>query len=122
MMKDYKKHYSEKEKSVKSPPSVDDSHGDSLENIIHQQSADGSFKFGQVFEDLIGLDFEEIQAKCPQNIEMKIWITAISVTLLEKKFAADKNLWELIVNKAKKYLKKHTKNTEEILEVASKLF
>ena len=96
--------------------------GDALLNLIHLQSADGSFKFGQAFEIMMKLDYEKIQAKCPENIEMEVWVTAIAVALLEKKFASDKYLWELIAHKSIIYLKKHTSTPIYIIRDASELF
>ena len=96
--------------------------GDALLNLIHLQSADGSFKFGQAFEVMMKLDYEKIQAKCPENIEMEVWVTAIAVALLEKKFASDKYLWELIAHKSIIYLKKHTSTPIYIIRDASELF
>ena len=96
--------------------------GDSMLNLIHLQSADGSFKFGQAFEVMMKLDYEKIQAKCPENIEMEVWVTAIAVALLEKKFASDKYLWELIAHKSIIYLKKHTSTPIYIIRDASELF
>lgn len=96
--------------------------GDALLNLIHLQSADGSFKFGQTFEVMMKLDYEKIQAKCPENIEMEVWVTAIAVALLEKKFASDKYLWELIAHKSIIYLKKHTSTPIYIIRDASELF
>ena len=123
MVKDYKKHCSMKSNTKNSMKSdLESPDGDSMLNLIHLQSADGSFKFGQVFEVLMKLDYEKIQAKCPYGIGMEVWITAIAVALLNKKFASDKYLWELIAHKSIIYLKKHTSTPIYIIRDASELF
>jgi len=51
-----------------------------------------------------------------------IWITAVVLVLLEKKFSNDKELWELIAKKAKLFIQKHAKsNPDEIMKNASNI-
>ena len=74
---------------------------DPLEALIDLQLANGSFKYGS------GLGFSEAELKksCPESISNEVWITAIVIGILAKKFAKDKDLWELVANKAKNFVK-----------------
>ena len=78
--------------SEKSMPFQGKTDSDSVQTLIHQQAADGSFKFDSIFQDLLGLSLEKIQAACPQDISSNAWLTALAVALLTKKFSMDKNL------------------------------
>ena len=95
---------------------------DFVQNLIRQQKADGCFKFGNIFQDILKLNQEEIKQKCPTNIKFDDWLTAIAIFLLTKKFADEKVLWELIVDKAKKYLKKNGHDINNLLDMASNSF
>ena len=107
------------EEECDSAPGVLDS--DPMEALIDQQAADGSFKFDLIFQNLSGLTLEEINAASPLNTSPDAWITALAVALLMKKFDKDKTLWELVADKAKKYLIKHVTNVDDLLEKAAKL-
>ena len=82
---------------------------DPLTNLIHLQMANGSFKFGKALQTYIGITENQLIEKCPENEDANTWITALAVAVLEKKFSNDKELWELISNKARKYVKEHGK-------------
>ena len=99
------------------------SSADPMQNLIHQQIADGSFKFAKIFQDIcLGLTLDKIQAACPPKTALDIWITALAVALLTEKFRDGKDVWELVVDKAKNYLKKHVKDVNALLECASNTF
>jgi len=74
---------------------------DPLEALIDLQLANGSFKYGSG----LGFSEEELKKSCPESISNEVWITAIVIGLLAKKFAKDKDLWELVANKAKNFVK-----------------
>merc|ERR1719471_2484386 len=74
---------------------------DPLEALIDLQLANGSFKYGSG----LGISEEELKKSCPESISNEVWITAIVIGLLAKKFAKDKDLWELVANKAKNFVK-----------------
>ena len=70
---------------------------DPLEALIDLQLANGSFKYGSG----LGFSEEELKKSCPESISNEVWITAIVIGILAKKFAKDKDLWELVANKAR---------------------
>merc|ERR1711862_7999 len=74
---------------------------DPLEALIDLQLANGSFKYGSG----LGFSEEELKKSCPESISNEVWITAIVIGILAKKFAKDKDLWELVANKAKNFVK-----------------
>merc|ERR1712062_284255 len=84
---------------------------DPLTNLIHLQMANGSFKFGKALQTSIGITENQLMEKCPENEEHITWITALAVAVFEKKFSNDKDLWELIAKKARKYIKEHGKTS-----------
>merc|ERR1711956_59441 len=45
-------------------PQKETSQDENLTNLIHLQLADGSFKFGQALENLIGMTQQELMEKC----------------------------------------------------------
>ena len=84
---------------------------DSLTNLINLQMANGSFKFGQAFQALIGKTEVEIIERCAmENEDQTTWLTALAIVLLEMKFPNDNEIWELVVKKAKKYIQSHGKS------------
>jgi hypothetical protein len=90
---------------------------DALTKLIHLQTANGSFKFGQILQELIGMTENQLMEKVQESEPEDVWITAVALALLEKKFSEDKELWELIANKAKTFIQKHTKsNFDEIMK------
>jgi len=74
---------------------------DPLEALIELQLANGSFKYGSG----LGISEEELKKSCPESISNEVWMTAYVIGLLAKKFAKDKDLWELVANKAKNFVK-----------------
>jgi hypothetical protein len=97
------------EKST-SLPQKETSKNESLTNLIHLQLANGSFKFGQALENLIGMSEQELMEKCYKGEDSTTWITAVAFATLEKFFPNDKDLWDLVANKAKLFIQKHVKN------------
>ena len=91
-------------------PQKETSKNESLTNLIHFQLANGSFKFGQALENLIGMSEQELMEKCYKGEDSTTWITAVAFATLEKFFPNDKDLWDLVANKAKLFIQKHAKN------------
>merc|ERR1712184_121029 len=77
---------------------------DDLTKLINLQTANGSFKFGTVIQDLIGMTERQIIEKFHETEVDVVWITGLALALLEKKFTDEKVLWELIANKAKIFI------------------
>jgi len=92
-----------------------------LNELIDLQSANGIFKMGKSIEILLDMKEEEIKKKCPQGIDMDVWITALCIVLIETKFSENKDLWELVTSKARKSIELHTENLNKILVEAKKL-
>ena len=81
--------------------------------------ANGSFKSGQIVFNNLGMTEQEIKEKCPKNAEYIAWVTILILRLLEKKFAKEKNLWYLIADKGKKYLRQRFDNFS-LVEISRK--
>ena len=92
-----------------------------LNELIDLQSANGIFKMGKSIEILLDMKEEEIKEKCPQGIDMDVWITALCIVLIETKFSESKDLWELVTSKARKSIELHTENLDKILVEAKEL-
>merc|ERR1712210_80108 len=100
-------------------PQKETSKNESLTNLIHFQLANGSFKFGQALENLIGMSEQELMEKCYKGEDSTTWITAVAFATLEKFFPNDKDLWDLVANKAKLFIQKRAKNNfDEIIKNA----
>ena len=93
---------------------------DSLTNLINLQMANGSFKFGQAFQALIGkTEVEIIERRATENEDQTTWLTALAIVLLEMKFPNDNEIWELVVKKAKKYIQSNGKSqVDDIIQSA----
>ena len=95
---------------------------ESLTNLINLQLADGSFKFGKTLENLIGMTEQELMENCYKGEDSITWITAVAFAILEKFFPNDKDLWDLVANKAKLFIQKHAKNNfDDVIKNAKKL-
>ena len=105
-----------------SPQQKEASKDESLTSLIHLQLADGSFKFGKILENLIGMTEQELMEKCYKGEDGIIWITAIAFAVLEKFFPNDKDLWDLVANKAKLFIQNHAKNNfDDVIKNAKTL-
>ena len=66
---------------------------------------------------------DQLKNTCPQKQHLDAWITAYAITMLEEKFADEKDLWEFVVDKAKNYVKKIVKkNFDPFMRQISQLF
>jgi len=91
-----------------------------LNELIDLQLANGTFKMGKSIETLLDIKEEDIKKKCPQGVEMDVWITALCIVLIETKFKESKDLWELVISKARKSIGHTTENMDEIMVEAKK--
>ena len=79
---------------------------DKLTTLIDLQSSDGHFRWDDVVAGFLGSTKEEVMSKRPAVAGSDdIWISAVLIAMLES-MAEDKDLWELVVLKAKKFLAK----------------
>jgi len=91
---------------------------DRLNELIALQKANGSFKYG----DALKMEEKELKKTCPKNEDLKIWITAYAIALLEAKFDNDKELWEFVVKKAREFVKSSVKGRlRTLMDKAAKL-
>ena len=80
---------------------------DSWMELVGLQSANGAFKWGSVLERMLNKGRKDaVVAKgaalgCDNE---SAWITALALKILEKKFAAEREMWELVASKAMKFL------------------
>ena len=96
---------------------------DFLTNLINLQMANGSFKFGQAFQALIGkTEVEIIGRYATENEDQTTWLTALAIILLEMKFPNDNKIWELVVKKAKKYIQSNGKSQVDGIIQSAKNF
>jgi len=96
---------------------------DDLTSLIDLQSSDGHFKYGDVITRCTGKSNNELTAKQPSFVtDNDLWLTAIVIALLEA-MTNEKDLWELVVQKARKYLSNRLKEEEieKIIEAARQI-
>merc|ERR1712110_1397688 len=95
---------------------------DDLTKLINLQTANGSFKFGTVIQDWIGMTERQIIEKFHETEVDVVWITGLTLALLEKKFTDEKVLWELIANKAKIFIQTNAMTNFDDIMTKSKAF
>jgi hypothetical protein len=57
--------------------------------------------------------YEMVKESCPNGVEIPEWITALCIEILEAKMKDQKDLWELIAVKGKKYISKRVLNDNQ---------
>merc|ERR1712172_38348 len=102
--------------------SVKQPEDDNLTKLINLQMANGSFKFGTVIQDLIGMTERQMIEKFHETEVDVVWITALALALLENKFTEEKELWELIANKAKMFIHTNAKTNFDDIMTKAKAF
>ena len=84
---------------------------DKIAELISLQISNGIFEIpddgwpGRVLNEYPGT-FEQVNIGCPLGIYMHLWITALSMKILEIKMSEEKDLWDLVVQKVKSSYKK----------------
>ena len=92
---------------------------DDLDSIIDLQGSSGIFKWGSVLERVFSATKEAVmQKRGDGGIDQDVWLTAVVIAYLEAKMGERKDLWELVVQKARKCLKKKQANVEQIFKLA----
>jgi len=93
----------EKKSKGKTPPEKT-----AIEKILaltSLQTAAGNFVFGEDIESIIGKGYTNFKQKSTElKFETNKWLTALIVAFLEENFQKEKDVWELIVDKARTYL------------------
>ena len=79
------------------------------------QTAAGYFKEDVIIKTIIGDKFSVFEKECKnKNIETTVWLTALIIAFIQKNFPEEKDSWELIVEKAEKWLS----NTDLIISAS----
>ena len=97
-----------------------------MTELISLQKSNGEFKIsdedwtGSVLEEYLG-SYSDVKSNCPTGIEMNLWITALSIKVLEIKMEDKKDLWDLVARKSHKFLNKELNGAiENLLDLAAK--
>ncbi|XP_069106666.1 von Willebrand factor A domain-containing protein 5A-like isoform X2 [Argopecten irradians] len=72
--------------------------------LIDLQKFDGSWVLDRELAAAVCLSEDVLKSKLPDNLDTSVWATALGVACLQKKFASEKTLWELIEKKALSWL------------------
>jgi len=75
-----------------------------LDSIVRQQKASGCWN-NEVLA-IMGWNVNAINDTLP-SVSLEVWITALIICYLEKKFANEKNRWNLVAKKGLKYIKQN---------------
>merc|ERR1719219_766081 len=91
---------------------------DKLLALTSLQTAAGAFRYSKAVLDLIiGTQVEKFRELCEgRNIGQDRWLTAIIIAFIEQRFAAEKDTWELIVEKSREWL-----SDDPLVEEAKKM-
>ena len=96
---------------------------DRMTELIDLQRSNGIFEISSsnwidsVFELHTGMSYDDIQSSCPAGVAFNLWITALAIKIMELKMTAQKELWELVVEKGKKSLTIELENNKEMYEM-----
>ena len=95
-----------------------------MTELISLQKSNGEFKIsdedwtGSVLEEYLG-SYSDVKSNCPTGIEMNLWITALSMKILELKMEDKKDLWDLVMRKSHKFLNQELNEAmENLLDLA----
>ena len=94
---------------------------DKMTEVISLQKSNGMFDVsrehwaGSVLETYLG-SYIDVKSNCPSGIKMHLWITALSMKILEVKMEDKKDLWDLVMQKSKKFLNAEVNKVNEKYE------
>ena len=102
---------------------------DEMTELISLQKSNGLFEIsnkewtGSVLEKYLGA-YTEVKFGCPLGMKTYLWITALSMKILEIKMSDKKDLWDLVAQKSEKFLKEELKqemeNYKSLIDLAEK--
>eukprot|EP01102_Stenamoeba_stenopodia_P008143 TRINITY_DN2315_c0_g2_i1.p1 TRINITY_DN2315_c0_g2~~TRINITY_DN2315_c0_g2_i1.p1 ORF type:complete len:1006 (-),score=311.18 TRINITY_DN2315_c0_g2_i1:20-2857(-) len=100
--------------SITPPPRQDNIN--ILQQLVKHQSSNGSFQPSSAIADLINVDLttltqpptDLLTATADISITSLVWTTAVVIAFIEKNLQSQKDEWELLVSKAKKWLMQHS--------------
>ena len=84
---------------------------DPLQKIIALQTFEGYWNLDAPLLEVVGLS---AQHKAPQGVDSKVWAAMLAITFLEGKMAGDEEVWEMVVDKARGWLKDVEKGQEGV--------
>jgi len=87
-----------------------------LDSIVRQQKASGCWS-NEVLA-VMGWNVNAVNDTLP-SVSLDVWITALIICYLEKKFANEKNRWNLVSKKGLKYVKQNGGSDATIDEAKS---
>ena len=93
---------------------------DKMTSLVYMQNYNGIFDLsseeweGSVFDEYAG-KFDDVVNICPLGISFENWLAALAINIFELKMSNKKKLWELVVQKSKKFLKQTVGDDYEIL-------
>ena len=102
-------------------PSVSNSSSDS---IVLLQQANGSWALNESLSTAVGITLAAIQSSCPSECDKTVWATVLAVVILKVKYILQQDEWDLVVGKAKSWIKGHTSSETELddlMKIAEKV-
>ena len=86
---------------------------DPLQKIIALQTFEGYWNLDARLLEVVGLS---AQHKASQDTHSKVWATVLAITFLERRMAGDKEIWVMVVEKARGWLKNMEEGEDRGLE------
>ena len=109
--------YEEEEKIKEGEKETDN--GDIMNSIIDLQRSSGAFQWGSVLEKALKISKMDADKAAKDNGGLEVWVTALIIVYFKLKMTASKDLWELVVEKATKFVEKNSQGkTHKILQNA----
>ena len=75
-----------------------------LKEIIDLQLVSGAFQWDIILECVLSIRKADVIKAAKRNGGIEVWVTALVMAYLKIKVPTSKNLWELVVEKATKFL------------------
>lgn len=90
---------------------------DLLLDLTSLQKASGEFHWGPAAERALGMTRDEASGKVPRESEVdwECWLTVLVVVYLEERMAGDKELWELVAEKASRFIRARAGKQEDAI-------
>lgn len=93
--------------------------GDTLHRIISLQKFSGAWSWQKEIFDLIVVDCNKIDLQLP-GVDKDVTATALVVAFLEKQMGSRKDVWEMVVAKARAWLRGQGVEVDEVIASAVK--
>lgn len=87
--------------------------------LIEMQTFDGSWQLTDNFSKILGNTMDQLKRESP-IVDIDIWATALAVAFLRKNFLKQREEWEMVEEKALKWLSTKTNEGKDVLQEASK--